>query len=372
MTISFPIGEFYPSTLGGPANTLYWHTCALKEAGLDCVVTTTTIGIEKGRVVEDQYVEFEGGEVYYGTGRYWSPKNVLKAFVNSRRADVVHMSSMTNPLSVFTFHLLALLGSKTKVIWSPRGELHPDALKYGKWKKMLVIRSVRLFSKRITFHATSKAELKQIQQYFPKSRTIKVPNFILPSARVTISETKKQFLFLGRIHEIKGLENLITAIGLSKTFKESGFTLIIAGKHEERHEAYLNTLKDLVEKLGLSNVIQFIGHVSGVEKEELLAESYMLILPSFSENFGNVVVEALNQGCPVIASKGTPWAILEEEEAGFHVSNSPEALALALDDALGLSRQKYEELKKNARNLVDVSFDVRNNIQKWVEIYRSI
>jgi len=85
-----------------------------------------------------------------------------------------------------------------------------------------------------------------------------------------------------------------------------------------------------------------------------------------------VVVEALNQGTPVIASLGTPWQILEEYNAGFHVSNDPDALSKAIDSLLSLDKEKYQQMRINSYNLVDENFKVDSQIHKWIDIYKSL
>src|SRR5690554_3686578 len=87
---------------------------------------------------------------------------------------------------------------------------------------------------------------------------------------------------------------------------------------------------ELFFDLNLLEKVEFKGHVQGVDKENLHAES-MAVLPSETENFGNVVVESLNQGTPVIASKGTPWEMLEKFNSGFHVVNTPQNLSSAFE-----------------------------------------
>ena len=54
-----------------------------------------------------------------------------------------------------------------------------------------------------------------------------------------------------------------------------------------------------------------------------------MILPSKSENFGNVVIESLIEGTPVIASKGTPWEELDENRCGFHIDTSNSSLLIS-------------------------------------------
>ena len=97
-----------------------------------------------------------------------------------------------------------------------------------------------------------------------------------------------------------------------------------------------------------------------------------MILPSHSENFGNVVVEALAQKTPVIASKGTPWEILEQHNAGFWVENSPLGLATAIDRLLDLDETTYQNMCNNALELVSAEFEVNRNIDKWINAYQKV
>ena len=177
---------------------------------------------------------------------------------------------------------------------------------------------------------------------------------------------------MGRIHEIKALHKFISALSISKLFKDSDFIFDITGTHEERHEEYFQLLKKMISKLGLENKVIFSGHLTGVEKEKKYAESYFLILPSETENFGNVVVEALNQHTPVLASMGTPWQVLEEYNCGFHTENSPENLALYIDKIISLDEIEYNNLCENSTKLVDDKFNIKTQINRWIGIYQNL
>jgi glycosyltransferase involved in cell wall biosynthesis len=372
MKITFPCGTFYPSNLGGPANTLYWHACGLKSLNNKVVVITTSIGIKDDAVLFEKFVDTKAGEVYYGLGGSTQIKTIFKAFNKSKSSEIVHLNSLFNLLSIFTFVFLKFNNSKVKIVWSPRGELQEGALVYSKIKKKLLLSFLPRLTREVLFHATSEDEKKRILKFFPKVRTTVFPNYILPAKRLLNIKVKNQFLFLGRIHEIKAIHKLVEGLSISKQFLDKEFKLIIAGSFEERHEEYYKKLEILIEKLKLTERVKFVGNVRGIDKENLIAESYALILPSVSENFGNVVVESLNQGTPVIASLGTPWAVLEEKNAGLHVSNNPVELGRAIDEVIGLSSNAYSEMRKNAVNLLDEKFDVNKNIHKWENIYKSL
>ena len=77
-------------------------------------------------------------------------------------------------------------------------------------------------------------------------------------------------------------------------------------------EGYKLVLEELIKKYGLKSKVSFIGNVSGEEKELFLRKAKCLVMPSHTENFGIVAVEAMAQGTPVIASKNTPWEIIEK------------------------------------------------------------
>lgn len=372
MRILLPLGAFYPSQIGGPCNTLYWHTCALKSKGFYPTILTTSSGIKKEIIETNKWIEKPCGEVYY------SEKDLpsfSKSFYELAKAladnEVIHLNSLFNYYSIFSFLYCKFFLRKKKIIWSVRGELNENALKFSSSKKKIFLFLYKILNRNIYFHSTSNQETVDIKKHFKSNEVLQFPNYIEPNQRLNINK-KKQLLFLGRIHEIKAIHKLIDAFDISKKFRDSEYQFVIAGKHESRHEEYFNFLKQKIKDYSLEDKIKFLGHIEGQEKEMLYAESEILILPSETENFGNVVLEALNQSTPVIASKGTPWEILEEYNCGFHVSNDPLSLGQSIDDYLSLDILKKEKLRNNCTKLVDKEFNINNNILNWIKVYKSI
>ncbi len=134
---------------------------------------------------------------------------------------------------------------------------------------------------------------------------------------------------------------------------------------------YDSYLLNLAKSLRISKKILFTGKVDGVDKERLLSSSYALILPSFSENFGAVVAESLAQGTPCIASKGTPWEILEDFKAGLHVPNDPLSLSKAIDALIMIDQNEYLQMRENARYLAEEVLDIDINTDKWINLINS-
>ena len=88
---------------------------------------------------------------------------------------------------------------------------------------------------------------------------------------------------------------------------------------------------------------------------------------SKSENFGNVIVEALSQGTPVIASKGTPWLKLNEKGAGWWIDAQAEQVATTVDELLRLDDVSYEKMR-DASYAFSREYDIFTNIDRWVEV----
>ena len=373
MKILFPLGMFYPTTVGGPSSSLYWHTCYLYDNQITPYVVTTDYKLDykKHNIMLNKWLQNEVGNVIYcKTKVHVFP---FRAFYETIKkifqVDIVHYSSAYNYLTIYTIVVSILM--RKKVLLSPRGEFFPNAIDSLKKKKIIFI--YKAFQKIIIFHATSSEEHNHIGKMFPRSRIVLQPNFVLLSEQKKNKVKSKNIVFLGIIYGVKKIENLIEAVSISEIFKESGSKLLIAGKPlVERDFNYKLKLDNFIEELNLEDRVEFIGEVFGKDKEEFLNNAYLLVLPSESENFGNVVVEALSQSTPVIASKGTPWKILQETNSGWWVDNNPISLAETIDDALSMSAEEYLIMCSNSLGLVKSEFNIQTSKQnKWLQIYNN-
>ena len=87
-------------------------------------------------------------------------------------------------------------------------------------------------------------------------------------------------------------------------------------------------------------------------------------------NFGTL--ESLSQGTPVIASKGTPWQVLNDKEAGFWIDNDPQSIAKIIDSALTMPAEEYLKMRANAFNLVKGKYDISEMYKVWLDIYNKL
>jgi len=358
LKILFPNISFYPAQIGGPNNTLLWHTKFLTKNNINPIINTW-LDKDFGRII---YLKEPFGFIPL--------KLIATGIRHFFKSDIIHFNSIFTSATVYLIFIAVLF--RRKVILSPRGELFYAAISRKTKKKKIVLLAYRIIKNKVLFHATSSEESETIHKYFKTPRIVIQSNFIWPDYKEKPGNINKNFVFLGRINRIKNIDTFIRGLLQSKRFVESSSRFIIAGFYRfENEKEYYDELRTMVADHALEDKIDFIGYIEGKEKEELLKNAFFLILPSKTENFGNVVVEALSCHTPVIASKGTPWEILEKYNAGYWVEGSPDGFSKSIDKALSLSEVDYIDMTNNAIRLVQEKYDVNSPENKWTTIYRN-
>jgi len=328
---------FYPATYwGGPIYSTYGLCNALAKLGRVKlrVLTTDSCG---PRIYDRLDVEHcpalypSGYEVYFCRrilGASISLGMVARLAPLVEWADVVHLTGVYSAPTLPT--LLVSRFRQKPLVWSPRGAF----MHCGQAKKPLAktawgnLCNALIGRNPCVLHTTSNEEVMSCQGRVPKASISLIPNGVevpeeLPK-KEWLPTGKLRILYIGRLHPIKGIERLIEALTL---LPRESLCLRIFG---DGHTSYAGSLRNLVHRLGLEGCVSFHGHVREAEKFNAYLESDVCVVPSFSENFGMVVAEALAHGIPVIASKGTPWALLEKHGAGLWVDNQPQELAAAI------------------------------------------
>lgn len=366
MKILILTGSFYPAQEGGPTNAVYWLASGLAKCSYNVHVVASSKGLS-GQMPLDTWQELNGFQVIYNSpGKGKDIINTEIAWSECLiRSGVCHIRSHLSNLKY--------LRSGRKLILSPRGELfYPAIFHKGKVFGLLKLIFFKimglLYGNNIIYHATSDEEKEQIGRLFGKNRRIvTIPNYMIMPDYIDDSirdEEYKDLIYVGRIAPIKALDKLVKALSLSKAFLYSSSKLHILG---ECKGEYYNLLTQRIDELNLKDKIVFHGVVTGRDKDLLIANSRYLVLASESENFGNVIIEALAQGTPVIASKGTPWSELEDRNAGFWVSNKPEELFIVIDKVFQMDEKQYQEQRRNAYQY-SKTFDVYSNMDVWKSI----
>lgn len=257
----------------------------------------------------------------------------------ARHVSVIHNHGLW--MGCNTWARVAAQRNGLPLIVSPRGMLEGWSLGHSSWKKKLAVplyEGANLEAAAV-LHATSDGEAESIRQFGLTQPIAVVPNGIeLPaySARSERGSKRRVALFLSRLHRKKGIEELIAAWS---ALTPQGWELWIAGDGDP---AFVARLREQARQSGAP--IRFLGFVEGAERERTFAAADLFLLPSYSENFGMVVGEALGRGIPVLTTSATPWDFLERDDAGWiarpGLKGLQEKLALALDHSAEDLRRK--------------------------------
>jgi glycosyltransferase involved in cell wall biosynthesis len=321
---------------GGPILAVHGLCKALAAAGHEVTVFTTDVhGRGRLDVPHGRPVAIDGVEVRYFPVRpprrlYLAPGLGRAAREEAGRFDAVHLHS------VFLWPTAAAARAAERAgvpyLLSPRGMLVPELIRSrGRWRKLawLALAERRTIERAAALHATSALEAADAGRLgFPLPPTFVVPNGIdaepwdgdlaalSPAVRALVAGPPF-LLFLGRLSWKKGLDRLIPALAAVP-----GALLAVAGNDEE---GIRPALERLARDAGVAERVRFLGPVHGADKGALLHRTAALALPSRSENFGNVILEAWAAGRPVVV---TP-------EVGLAAAVRETGAGIVLDGDLG-------------------------------------
>lgn len=240
------------------------------------------------------------------------------------------------------------------LVVSPRGTLSQWAMKSGSSAKAVFwpLLQKRALEDAQCFHATSKSEYEEIRRLGFRQPVAIIPNGIdIPLLSKKNVGPSRTLLFLGRLHPIKGLDMLLFAWKIVQA-RFPDWRLIVAGPDQGGHRAKMEAF---AAELGLQRV-EFVGPLYGEDKWRAYQDADLFILPTYSENFGIAVAEALAAGTPAIVTKGAPWEELEVHQAGWWVDISAEAVAIVLAQALSCPREILAEMGLKGRRWMEQVF----------------
>ena len=368
---------FYPATYwGGPIVSVFaaCNALARQDAVELRVLTTDAAGPRRSDRVawQDTPVYYEAGyEVYFtrrAIGRDWAPGLLMRLPQMVKWADVVHL---TGTYSFPTLPTLAACRSLGRpIVWSPRGALQATE----QWSGVRRPRAKAAFEAlcrmampaQAVLHVTAEMEREASVKRLPGISIAVIPNGVdipgeLPD-RVWRPGGRLRLLYISRLDPKKGLENLLGAMSMLPAH----FTLDIYGTGDEVYE---RSLKVRVAEMGLGPRVTFHGHVLNAAKTKAFVEADLFVLPSFSENFGMVVAEALAHGVPVVTSHATPWKEVETVGCGLWVDNRPDSIAEAI---LELSVGDLEAMGRRGRLWMMGQFSWKGVARQVRELYESL
>ena len=392
---------------GGPARSVQGLVTGLNAAGVEAWLLSLKHGDEPW---VEGVTRFANGEPF---------ENVLARI----KPDIVHLHGLWS----LELHRCAAICRRWDVpyIVAPRGMLEPWSLKQ-KWLKKRIARWLyqdRDLKCAAALHATAESEAEQFRRLGFRNRVIVSPNGVNVPKKFeprNIRNTRKRVLFVSRMHPKKGVLELIEAFAnLSSvpsvcSVVENWCCELVYTTNSNVEREYETKVKARILELGMSyqdtdgtihssptpssthtptptstpspNFL-FTGALDDVEKWKAYARADLFVLPTYSENFGIVVAEALWAGLPVITTKGTPWSELEGISStspssspftsafgrcGWWIDLGVEPLTKALAEAIALTDEERHEMGMRGRKLVEEKYTWDAVVKAMVKGYKEL
>lgn len=378
---------------GGPVKACKEMCASLADAGEDVTIYTTNLDYPVGRldVPLNKRIHHDGYNVWYFPIQFspyvvsWGLARALKENIN--KFDLVHIHGLYR----FPQAAAAYFSRKYKVPYliRPHGSLDPFLFNHKRHRVSKRLYEHLIENKNLNaasaLHFTTSEEMQLVQSLRLSAPGVVIPNGLdsdkyddLPPFGRFRKKHKigdaKIILHFGRINFIKGIDILVKAFAEVSRTRDDVF-LVIAGPD---NEGYRSQVESWLTEENVTSKIIFTGMLQGDDALEVLRDADIFALPSYAENFGIAVIEAMASGLPVVISdKVNIWREVRDAGAGLVTSCNEtevaEAFIKLLDDnkkrgKLGnagkiLVREKYgwdeivQELRATYKNILANSHD---------------
>lgn len=373
---------------GGPSQMVLGLSAALANQGIDVTIITTDSNGDIGQIPLDvtlnQPIKQKGYQIIYFRcspfRRYKFSLSLLQwLHENARQFDLAHIHALFSPVT--TFAATIARHHQLPYIMRPCGMLDPADLQ-KKWRLKQIYATLLErpnLAGAAAIHFTSKQEAK-ISERFGLGSTNKmaVPQDLVIPLGVTARLFPKRLresqvpiiLFMSRIEPKKGLDLLIPALEI---ILASGieFHFILAGSNPQDAD-YETRIKLKIQNSSLSKYTTIAGFVSGDRKNELLTNADLFVLPSYYENFGIAVAEAMAAGVPVAISDRVHISEdIQQAEAGWVGPLEVRAIANSIKSAL-LNPEERQRRGLNGKEYAKKHYNWEAIAQQTINAYQHI
>jgi glycosyltransferase involved in cell wall biosynthesis len=370
---------------GGPSQMVLGLSAALAKLGQDVTIITTDSNGDTGETPLDVPlgvpVDQNGYQIYYfRCSPFRRYKFSLSLFTwlanNAKNYDIAHIHALFSPVSSISASIAR--SRQLPYILRPLGTLDPADL--SKKRQLKQIYATFLEKPNLAaaagVHFTSQQECQISERFGTKTNDIVIPlgidSFEKPEDQgsdFNIPQDKPIILYMSRLDPKKGLDLLLPSL---ETLLQRGldFHFVLAGGNPQDRE-YENRVKNQIETSILAKNSTITGFVTGKVKNSLLARADLFVLPSYYENFGIAVAEAMAAGIPVVISDRVDLhPAVQEAAAGWITPCNQEELTNTLETAL-THPEIRQQRGKNARDLVLNKYSWDAISEQMLSVYKN-
>ena len=381
---------------GGPSQMIRGLSAALAKLPVGTVSQVTVITTDSNGDVDEAPLEVPLGEpvqqdgyeiIYFRCSpfrRYKFSTALLSwLWANAHHYDIAHIHALFSPVS--TAAATVCRWRKLPYLMRPLGTLDPADLAKKKQIKKLYAGLLEKpnLAGASAIHFTTELESKVSERFGVSTPDVVIPLGValpdLPDRTTAQASIRQQFgipaerpiiLFMSRIDPKKGFDLLLPALERLHA-QNRPFHFLLCGANPQDRD-YENSIREKIKASPWASWATLNGFVSGELKAQILSAADLFVLPSYYENFGIAVAEAMAAKLPVVISNQVHiWPVIERDSAGWVVPTDVDALVTALDKALGEADERSQR-GQNAQRCAKENYSWDAIAQRMTGAYQEI
>ena len=363
--------SFLPGFKGGGPITSISNLVNLLSKYFDILICTRNHDFGESNpyqnIVYDQITNYKEYNVIYLSKM---DKSNISRVINEFNPNLLYLNSFFSKTTLIVM-LLNKFNFKKKIVVAPRGELQVNALNIKKTKKSIYLFLYKLFGfyKNIFFHSTDIIETNSIKELFYTNDITELQNSVKINKFDPLIKNKNELkmIFVSRVSRKK---NLHFALNILKEIKYN-ISLDIYGPKEDIE--YWNECENIIKTLPNNIKVTYKGSLAQNQIVEKMREYHCFFFPTLSENFGHVIVEAMQAGLIPIISNQTPWIKLNEVNAGWDIKlDDKNQYIQAIEELYTMDKEEYTNKSLSIMKYIHDKLDMDKLTIEYINFFNKI
>lgn len=284
---------------------------------------------------------------------------VSKDFINSQNIkkimkEVPFDFIYINGIYSYWFSLFPAIFSRKHagIIINPHGMLSQHAIAVKSFKKDIFIKLANLTGlyKNVTFHVADESEANAVAAQIKTYKAIKIAFQFPRKVNEIVKNISREklplilnLLCIARIAPEKNIHYIL------EIFEKCTYKVRLDLYGPVYNEEYWQQCKAIINRLPGNIIVNYRGSIESTKVIETIPGYHFMFMPSTGENFGHVILEALQTGTPVIISDRTPWRNLEEKGVGWDIPlDKPEKFVEVIEYCAAMGQEEYNAMSARA------------------------